>query len=347
MLTALAGLVACGLVAQSAGTAQISGTVSGARRVPTARVSGRMVAYDGKPLVSGAVTMAPLDGQDVPAVAPADIAIRPDGRFVFDHVGPGRYEIRARAQSDRSGAALFAVFPVEVAGTDIQGITMTLRPGALVDGRVIVEARHRTRPPTLSTLRVRAPFTDGSQFGDALTGTVRPDGTFAIRGVMSGAHQFVIEGLPPPWVVKAVMLRGSDITDLEVPVSALEQIHDLRITIADASSEVSGVVQNARNLPVANAAVVVYSRVPLFWLRTSRRVRVTNTDRDGRFSVPGLPAGEYLAVASSTIDAADLARRERLEELQAYAVPFRLETDDGRATVTLHVAPAVAPAAVR
>ena len=347
MLTALAGLVACGVLAQSAGTAQISGTVSGIRRVPPARVSGRMVAYDGKPLVSGAVILAPLDGQDVPRVTPADIAIRPDGRFVFDHVGPGRYEIRARAQSDRSGAALFAVFPVEVTGTDIQGISMTLRPGAVVDGRVIVDARHRTRPPTPSTLRVRAPFTDGSEFGDALNGTVHPDGTFAIRGVMSGAHQFVIEGLQPPWMLKTVMLRGSDVTDLQVPVAELEQIHDLRITITDASSEVSGVVQNARNLPVANAAVIVYSRVPLFWLRTSRRMRVIHTDREGKFSVPGLPAGEYLAVASSTIDGADLARRERLDELQAYAVPFRLETDDGRAALTLHVAPAVAPAAAR
>jgi hypothetical protein len=340
MLSALAGLLACGVLAQSAGTAQSSGTVSGIRRIPPARVSGRMVAYDGKPLVSGAVIMAPLDGQDVPPAAPTDIAIQPDGRFVFDRVGPGRYEIRARAQSNRSGVALFAVFPVEVTNTDIQGITMTLRPGALVDGRLIVDARHRTGPPTLSTLRVRAPFTDGSEFGDALTGTVHPDGTFAIRGVMSGAHQFVIEGLQPPWVLKTVMLRGSDVTDLEVPIAELDQIHDLRITITDASSEVSGVVQDARNLPVANAAVIVYSRVPLFWLRTSRRMRVIHTDREGKFSVPGLPAGEYLAVASSTIDGADLARRERLDELQAYAVPFRLETDDGRAAVTLHVAPA-------
>jgi hypothetical protein len=341
MLTALAALLACSVFAQSAGTAQVSGTVNGSRRVPPARVSGRMLSYDGKPLMSGAVIMAPLDGQDVSSVAPADIAIRPDGRFVFDHVSPGRYEIRARAQSDRSGEALFAVFPVEVMGSEIQGITMTLRPGALVDGRVIVDARH-TKPPTLSTLRVRAPFTDGSEFGDALTGTVHHDGTFAIRGVMSGAHQFVIEGLQPPWVLKTVTLRGSDVTDLEVPVDEREQIRDLRITITDASSEVSGIVQNASNLPVASAAVIVYSKVPLFWVRTSRRMRVTYTDPDGRFTVPGLPAGEYLALASSTIDATDLARRDRLEQLRAYAVPFRLETDDGRATVTLRVTPASA-----
>jgi hypothetical protein len=203
------------------------------------------------------------------------------------------------------------------------------------------------KPPTLSNLRVRTPFADGNAFGDALTGTVQRDGTFAIRGVMSGTHQFVLEGLEPPWVLKSVMMHGSDVTDLEVPMPERAQIQDVRITITDESSEVSGLVQNARDLPVPNVGVMVFSKVPLFWLRTNRRMRVTYTDRDGRFSVPGLPAGEYLAVASATIDEADLGHRERIQALQAYAVPFRIATADGRARVTLHVAPAVPPAPAR
>ena len=316
------------------------------RLLPSARVSGQMLAYDAKPLLSGAVIMSPLEGQGIPMVPPEDITIQPDGRFAFGHVVPGRYQIRARGQTDPAGAALFAVFPADVMGTDIQGISMTLRPGARVDGRIAVEAR-RAKPPMLSTLRVRAPFSDGNAFGDALTGTVQPDGSFAIRGLMSGVHQFVLDGLQPPWVLKSVLLRGSDVTDVEVPVGEREQIHDLRITITDAASVVSGVVRNARDLPVANVGVMVFSKVPLFWVRTSRRNRMTYTDRDGKFSVPGLPAGEYLAVASPTIDESDFGHRERLQALQAYAVSFRLATDDERASVTLHVAPAAPPAAVR
>ena len=330
-----------------AGTAESPRIEFRIRLVPPARVSGRLIAYDGKPLLSGTVIMSPVEGQGVPIPPPADITILPDGGFVFGHVVPDRYQIRALGQSDPAGAALFAVFTADVMGTDVQGISMTLRPGALVDGRVAVDAKHTTKPPMLSTLRVRAPFTDGSAFGDALTGTVQPDGTFEIRGVMSGAHQFVLDGLQPPWVVKTVMLHGSDVTDLEVPVAERDQLHDLRITIAEAASEVSGIVQNARNVPIANMGVMVYPKVPLFWRRTSRRMRVTFTDRDGRFSVPGLPAGEYLAVASSTIDETDFGHRERLQALQAYAVPFRLATDDARATVTLHIAPILAPSATR
>jgi Carboxypeptidase regulatory-like domain len=315
--------------------------------VPPARVSGQLVAYDGKPLLSGAVIMSPLEGDGVPTVPPEDISIQPDGQFVFGEVVPGRYQIRARGQTNSAGPSLFAIFPAEVMGADVSGIRLMLRPGAVVDGRLTVDAKRGSKPPALSSLRVRVPFTDGNTFGDALTGTVQPDGTFAIRGVMSGAHQFALEGLELPWVLKSVALRGTDITDLELTVAERDQIHDVRITITDASSEVSGTVQNARNLPAANTGVMVFSKVPLYWLRTNRRMRVTYTDRDGRFSVPGLPAGEYLAVASATIDEADLGHRERLEALQAYAVPFRLATDDGHATVTLHVAPAIAPPAAR
>jgi len=312
--------------------------------VPPARVSGQLVAFDGKPLLSGAVVMSPIGGEGLRGVSPEDASIQPDGHFTFDNVVPGRYQIRARGQTG-SGASLFAVFPADVISADVRGIELTLRPGALVEGHVIVEKNRTSKPPVLSALRVRAPFTDGA-FGGELIGIVQSDGSFAIRGVMGGTHQFVIDGLPHPWVLKSVMLHGADVTDLEMPVTASEQIHDLRLTVTDASSEVSGVVQNARNVPAANVAVIVFSKVPLFWLRTSRRMRLTYTDVDGRFSVPGLPAGEYFAVASDAVDETDLGHRERLQALQAYAVPFRLATDDGRATVTLHVAPIVpAPAA--
>ncbi|HEX4564980.1 MAG TPA: carboxypeptidase-like regulatory domain-containing protein, partial [Vicinamibacterales bacterium] len=86
------------------------------RLVPPARVSGQLVAYDGKPLLSGAVVMSPHRDQGVLIAAPEDITLQPDGRFQFSNVVPGRYQIRARGQTDPAGAALFAVFPADVMG---------------------------------------------------------------------------------------------------------------------------------------------------------------------------------------------------------------------------------------
>ena len=115
-----------------------------------------------------------------------------------------------------------------------------------------------------------------------------------------------------------------------------------------APGEVKGVVENARKLPVANTGVLVFPRGTLYWVRTNRRMRIAYTDREGRFSIAGLPAGEYLAVASLAADESDLGRRDRLRAWQDLATPFALASDSGRATVTLPlVAPPSAAAAVR
>jgi len=222
---------------------------------------------------------------------------------------------------------------------------MMLQPGAMLDGWLIVENKRGTKPPLLPVIRVRAPFIDGNSFGDALTGTVQADGKFALRGLMRGAHQLVLDGLPSPWVLKSVLYRGTDITDRQFDVLGREVFRDVRVTITDTGSEVTGVVQNARNLPVANTGVLVFPRAELFWIRTSRRMRIAYTDREGRFTVPGLPAGEYLAVASLAADESDLGRQDRLLAWQPLATPFALASDEARAMVTLSVVsqPAVKP----
>ena len=305
--------------------------------IPPARVEGQLLTYDARQLLSGAIIMSPLEGDGVPMVPPEEPAIFPDGRFSFGGVVPGRYQIRARGVTDPFGAALFAVFSVDVRGIDIGGIKMTLRPGGILEGTLAVENKRGSKPPVLATMRVRAPFIDGNSFGDALTGTVQPDGTFALRGIMRGSHQLVVDGLEPPWVLKSITHQGSDITDLQLDFAEKDYRRDVRVTITDAASEVSGIVENPRKRPIANAGVLIFSKVPLFWMRTSRRMRIAYTDREGRFSVSGLPAGEYVAVTARSVDESDLGRRARLEVLQDAGVSFRLPTDDARAALTLAV----------
>jgi hypothetical protein len=178
-----------------------------------------------------------------------------------------------------------------------------------------------------------------------LTGAVQANGSFVLRGLMRGPHQIVVDGLEPPWVVKDVVYRGADIADREIDVGVQEHLRGVRVTITDVSGEVSGLVQNARQQPVADAGVLVFSRVPLHWSRVGRRMRVAYTGLDGRFTVAGLPAGDYLAVASMWFDDSDLGRRDRLRVLQNAGTPLRLDSDAARASVTLQLASPAALAA--
>jgi len=186
---------------------------------------------------------------------------------------------------------------------------------------------------------------DGNAFGDSLTGSVQANGSYALRGIMKGDHQIVVDGLTPPWVLKSIRYRGSDITDLQLAVEEREQLHDVRIVVGDAAAVVSGVVENPRKVPIPHTGVLVGAKVPVFWLRTSRRMRVTFTDENGRWSVAGLPPGDYFAVAAPFIDESDLGRHDRLEALQALGTPFHIDSDESRPTLTLTLTLNPAPAA--
>jgi hypothetical protein len=315
--------------------------------VPPARVAGRLAAEGGRPLLNGAIVMTAGDGAGVPVSPPADPSLLPDGRFNFGQVAPGRYQIRARGQTEASGVPLFGTYAVEVLGRDVDDIRIDLRPGAQLEGTVTIAARPGSASPGLQNLRVRAPFTDGSSFGDALGGAVRADGAFAVRGLMHGAHQLVVEGLQPPWFVQSILYRGSEISDRPLEVNDREQLRDIHITVSDRSGRIDGVVENARGAPVANAGVIVFPRVPLFWVRTNQRMRAASTDAAGRFSIAALPPGDYVAVASLSIDAADLGRPDRLRALEAIGTPFRIDAA-APAHVTLQLAvPPTAAAAAR
>lgn len=306
--------------------------------VPAARVTGRVLAAGKRELLSAAILMSPLDEEGAPSAPPADPSILPDGRFSFGRVAPGRYQIRARGQTDANGPSQFAAFTIDVQGSDVDGIDILLRPGALIEGSVVVERHGAVGAAALAALRVRAPSIDGHSFGDGFSGPVQHNATFALRGVSKGAHQIVVEGLPAHWMLRQVLYRGIDVTDRVIEVDENEQVRDVRVIVREGASLVEGVVHDRAQQPIADAGVLVFSRAPMFWMPTNRRMRAAYTDRDGRFSIAGLPAGEYIAVASRTVAESDLGRRDRLRRLAPLGTALRLDTDAARATLTLTLA---------
>ena len=114
--------------------------------------------------------MAPIRGEWLNAVPTQDVVILPDGSFAFRNVPPGTYQIRARGQVEPKAQSLFATYKVLVDGRDISNVELTLQPGASVAGHLKVEAGRPAKPPDFAGLRVRAPFADGSSFGDTVTG---------------------------------------------------------------------------------------------------------------------------------------------------------------------------------
>lgn len=305
------------------------------------RVSGRLTTPDGRPLVSGALIASPVPGDGLPTIASDDVWILPDGRFEFRNLPPGRYEIRGRGETEPQGTSLFATFQVTIRGRDVKNVELALIQGASVTGRLVVEAVRTPKPVPFSGVRVRAPFADGSSFGDALTGDVGPDGAFSIRGLMAGRHVITVEGLPEPWVLKSVVHRGQDITDTGLDAQSRQAFQDVRVTITDVAGEIAGLVLDGGGAAVGHALVLLVPPSPQYWGPTSRRLRAARTGTAGRYRISGLPPGEYRLVASLDLDETDVAREDVLRAAAAGGAPVRIAGVESR-TVDLRLADAAA-----
>jgi len=300
----------------------------------SARVSGRVTTPDHRPLVSAAVAMTPRDVGT--GVRPESATIGPDGTFSFSDVPPGNYEIRARGQTENDGPTLFGTFALTLEARDIANVVVALREGGTLEGAVALHRARGVRPPPLSSLVVRAPLTDGTGFGDALTGRVTSAGGFAIRGLMAGTHHVLVEGLPDTWMVEGVYLRGRDMTDAPFDVDERQRFDDVRVTITDAVTRLS-VHVDERSGAAADVGVAVFAPSPELWIRGGRRVRFMRTDASGNATIVGLPFGPYLAAASRSIGERSAPLAPTLEPLRGGATAFTLTASGADARVTLRL----------
>jgi hypothetical protein len=293
------------------------------RTLPRASVSGRLVTEDGKPLISGTVVLRRGGRTTASADAAGEATVLPDGRFTFREVPPGDYVLRARAKTARSDVPLLASFAVNVRARPVQNIAMTLRPGAVVAGQVVVESRHGTPLMPLAALRVRALLPDGSS-GDVGGAGVRPDGRFTLVGLMAGTHVLAFEGLVFPWRVAEARIQGQNAADRAFDVDAGQQVSGSRIVLADIGAGVSGAVGASPGLAMSEVLVAAFPADPLRRALPLRFVRVARPSPDGAYRIVDLEASEYRVIAVVHATEEDAMDPETLERWMSASTPVTL-----------------------
>src|SRR6185503_2976232 len=97
----------------------------------------------------------------------------------------------------------------------------------------------------------------------------------------TGPVNLNVQGVPPEWTVKAMLLDGRDVID--EPIDLQGQNATLRVVMSDRPASVVGTVLS-RGEPVDHA-VIVFPDDTTKWTFPSRYVRTTRADGDGRFRV--------------------------------------------------------------
>jgi hypothetical protein len=267
-----------------------------------------------------------------------------DGQYVFAGVAPIPHSVIARAarigamptpgtpaargRGSASGLlTLYAMEDLEVTGGEMN-LTLRLRPGMTVSGRVVVEAGAQPATRESDVALALIPLRQGPAPGVPSVRS-QADGTFAFEGVPPGLYRLTPAGTTA-FDMKSAVSRGVDVLDAWLDVRAGEDITDLVVTLPVRSTELTGRLETAAGAAAPDYYIVAFAADRRFWTSQSRRISQTRPANDGRFSVKGLPAGEYLVAALTDIEPGEWFEPAFLEQLIATAV--RVTIRDGATT---------------
>ena len=305
--------------------------------VRTARLSGRVLSSTGGPLSNGRVTLMSADSTGLPPAAfGAGGRVGADGTFTLSNVAPGSYTLTALSGAGRNASADSerGSTPIAVAGEDLTGITVVTSRGATLTGTVGGVWGSATQPE-VSGLQVSAqpvPF-DGSV--RTRPARVDADGTFTLTSLF-GPSLIRVGGLSQGWMLEAILVAGSDVTDTPFDFRPNEEIN-AEIVLTDRITQVSGTVSDRDGAPSSDFTVVVFPEDETKWAPPSRYVKSARPDQQGLIKILGLPPDDrYLAVAVDYVEEGGAADPDFLDRIKNRATRFRLG-EGASATVDLTV----------
>jgi hypothetical protein len=246
--------------------------------------------------------------------------VRPDGTFTISNVTPGTYSLTVNTGMFGPGGgddAEFANVRITVGNEDLPGISIVTSKGATVVGSIAAAAGSAGTLSTAGVMVMHQPGRPEMMMGGMMRpARVEPDGSFKLTG-LQGERLIRINGLPPTWMMMAVMLNGEDITDRPTEFKGTEDVTGLQILVTDKVSEVNGKVTNAKGEPTRDYTVVIFPEDPSKWGYPSRFIRSGRADQDGLYKIRGLPADEpYLAIAVDYLEEGEGGDPDFLEQIK-------------------------------
>jgi len=289
---------------------------------PAFAVSGEVIGLDG-PAVRIGVRLIPADVENFVTEAgfeTAETSTDGNGRFALLGVPPGQYMVDVlrvpRATPGPRPEApeaptLWARQPVSVGDRDVAGLSLQLREGARVLGRLEFEGTAAAPGPE-AIARVMVDLSPaGGQWLAVGSAPSRAagDGTFRTGGYPPGRYFIAASGPISDgvgWSVRSAMLGGRDLIDQPLALGG-DDVRGVVITFTDRISALSGTVQLTTDDD--EALVAVFPADFRAWIADgmpARRSGTILTHTQGQFSFDGLRPGSYLAVAVPAGTALDL-----------------------------------------
>jgi hypothetical protein len=259
--------------------------------------------------------------------------MHPDGSFVIRDVAPGAYTILATVEN--APVPMMARQSLQLGSNSVEDLRLLPQPGGWIHGRLHMESKIGGRfDPSQMFLQLRsadgedeteAAFSVGDGFSHLAH--VGADGSFEWKSVPPGNYyvQLAAEsGANANLFLKAAVVGNRDVADSGISVNGGALSVDLVVS-AD-SGMVEGVAVDLKGEPVANAVIVA---VPEMSLRGRfERFRKTVSDQSGRFTLRGIPPGEYTVLAWESVEGEAYFNRDFLKSYEGQGNALRVSEGD-------------------
>lgn len=317
-------------------------------RVRTAEIEGVVTNAHG-PLPRVILSIAPRGPQLRGVYGGSPVLtqpVGPDGQFRYSGVAPGQYTIYVRASGaqpspsgrmgggvsapgDASAQTLWAAADVNVHGQHL-AVSLDLQPALRVMGRIRFDGTSQAEPFTGVIVLAREGSMGMAGMNNTNIGTppvapaiVRADGTFELGGILPGTYRLSATApMAKGWWARSAIVDGRDL--LDVPLVIERDLTNVAVTFSDRESELFGQLTGAGGAPAYETALVVFPADPALWRKGARRVQTATAASDGRFSIRGLPGGEYLLALLPDVERHQLHDRAFLDQLARASVKITL-----------------------
>jgi hypothetical protein len=287
-------------------------------------------------LPSGATAAIMLQSKDFGLVLNG-AEMHKDGSFEIRDVSPGAYTIVATV--DNVSIPMTARQPLQIASdNNVEGLQLTPQPGGTIRGHLRMEASGPPRlDPSQFFLQLWPADSDEAGEGFSTLAHVNADGSFEWRDVPAGRYfvQISEASATADWFLKSMATSGHDVSDSGFSVGSGMTPIDIMASANGAAAE--GSATNQKDEPAADAVVVA---VPEARFRDRpNRYRKAVTDQSGRFTLRGLPPGDYILFAWESVDGEAYYDPEFLKAYEGRGKPLHVSEGD-RVSVQLKAIPA-------
>jgi Carboxypeptidase regulatory-like domain len=279
-----------------------------------------------------------------------------NGAFEILNVIPGTYWLRASMSTDMNepvnltGTARAAMelldsvmmastrsaqIPIEVTGSDIEGLVVPLTPGISIPLRLHLEGQELAAVNGLDRVRVnlRPTVPGGSTPYQAIS--FNAEGTAVLGNVSPGEYRVQVSAPSPEMYLKEVVFDRSDVLTRPWEITS-QTSGTLNIVFSNKGGQVEGTLLDVLSQPVRGNSVIL---IPDEGRDRPELYKTATTDASGKFTLRGVAPGGYRAYSWESIEANAWYDREILSKYEPQGKSIRIQ-ESGKEVVELRLIPA-------